>query len=320
MRTHTITTIIFAAGLLFNSSAHAVVVAGANGGGSSNNTSQASLESAIGGSFIPYENVVKFSTSTGIYLGYDDGTKDIWVLSAKHVADSSADITIDGTSYAFQSRTNLSVDIELNRYKHVSGVTPTLPTVSFASIAPTALTNVVMIGAGRTRNEASATNAFISDATSTGGATSGYHWTGSKLKRWGTNETSLSPTYVAEGWTGGNNVETHSTFGEMFFTTFDTPTAGEWLTSNEAGVANGDSGGGVFVLEGGEWKLAGINSLLFTENLQNANTTAFGNQASHINLANYQDEISAVTGTLVPEPSSLLFITIGTFTLLRRRR
>ena len=76
----------------------------------------------------------------------------------------------------------------------------------------------------------------------------GWGWGGPGSQRWGENVVSA----VVSG--GTNN--------EYLFAAFDEPSGKNHKSSsaaNEATLSGGDSGGGVFLNDGGMWKLAGIN-------------------------------------------------------------
>jgi hypothetical protein len=75
-----------------------------------------------------------------------------------------------------------------------------------------------------------------------GSESKGWKWgPGDDVKRWGRNE-------VAGTLDGGAN------FGELLFCNFDQPGI-----ADECHLSVGDSGGGMFVLENGLWRLAGIH-------------------------------------------------------------
>ena len=305
--------------ILSASSAQAVVVAGSNGEGSVKNTTVAELDAVVANPFPYYDNVVQYMNSTGVYLGYDSVSKDVYLLTAKHVTGTS-NVTIDGVSYVHQERTNLSSDMAILRYKDAGGAVPSLPAMIMTTTPPSAGSPIVMIGRGQARTEPGATTPLVSDATSTGAGSTGYHYTGTRIIRWGTNETVLSPAIAGLGWTGGNTTETVASFGEYFISNFDEPNPGEWMSTNEAAISTGDSGGGTFTYEGGEWKLAGVNSLRFPFDGQDANSAAFGNINGHLDVSTYLADINAVTGELTPEPSTSLLLALGGLAIVRRKR
>jgi len=95
-----------------------------------------------------------------------------------------------------------------------------------------------------------------------------------------------------------------------------TPVAQEYL------IANGDSGGGLFINVGGVTKLVGVNSFLaslpYPWDTTGANAD-YGDLAGVVSVQSFENWIFTVTG--VPEPSviSLLFFGLGGLVLTRRR-
>jgi hypothetical protein len=94
------------------------------------------------------------------------------------------------------------------------------------------------------------------------------------------------------------------------------PVAQEYL------IANGDSGGGLFINVGGVTKLVGVNSFLASLPYPWDTTGAkadYGDLAGVVSVQSFENWIFTVTG--VPEPSavSLLFFGLGGLLLMRRR-
>jgi len=95
-----------------------------------------------------------------------------------------------------------------------------------------------------------------------------------------------------------------------------TPVAQEYL------IANGDSGGGLFINVGGVTKLVGVNSFLASLPYPWDTTGAkadYGDLAGVVSVQSFENWIFTVTG--VPEPSviSLLLFGLGGLVLMRRR-
>lgn len=170
------------------------------------------------------------------------------------------------------------------------------------------------------------------------GATVGWKWgTGDNAARWGTNE--VTATVSAGG-------------ADYLYSTFDAGAGGD-----EAHLSVGDSGGAVFIQDGGVWKLAGINYSVdgswdynaavdtkeFNAALFDARGLYVGSDGSGWNLveaeldeegepidepvpsgfyatriSSYHGDIAAITG--VPEPGVLSCLLVGLGMIGRRRR
>ncbi len=308
--------------------ASAVVVAGASGGaGTTNNTTRSQLESELSTSFPLYNNVIQYSDASGIYLGYDAVTRDVWIMTARHVTPASS-VTIDGLTYNLQSSSTPGGDIRLERYSRGDLAVPSLPSVRFATSVPTSGSQIIMTGFGQSRTEVAATIPSGSDAGSiavTGGSTPGYNWAGPNIGRWGTNNieaefpNSLESTGPVSGVTGTFSIGGVDSIG--FTTDFDQPGTGQWLSSNEAQGSLGDSGGAAFVFQGGEWRLAGINSAVAGFDGQTGSTSAFGNLTIITSVPSYSSAINSAIGVaLIPELSSAMLVVLSGLTLCLRRR
>ena len=53
---------------------------------------------------------------------------------------------------------------------------------------------------------------------------------------------------------------------------------------------------------------------------QDPSTSAFGDYTVAVNIADYRDDILAITGNLIPEPASGMLAGLGGLLFLRRRR
>lgn len=296
---------------------HAVIVAGASGGGNtSNNTTAAQFTSEFGGLKMDiYDHIIRFGGGTASYLGYDPATREVWVLAPRHVNPfgTATTVTIEGLDYDQQSYTVVNGDIAVVKYKRVDNQVPTLAPLELSTTIPTLGTPIFMAGFGRNRIENATTNALVSDAVSTTVGT-GYNWgsDANRIKRWGTNNV---------GSIGTQTISMGSFNTDVFLSDFTEPTAGSWLSSNEAQGSPGDSGGGAFILVDGDWVLAGIMSTVSSEPGQDAETSAFGNLTAFTDISTYKSEIDTAIGvTLIPEASSGLLPMAGGLLLLRRKR
>ncbi len=321
--------------------ASAVIVAGASGGGNTaNNTTAAQFQSEYGISFPAYDNVIRYSDASGIYLGYNAATKDVWVLTARHVSSSNSlivdqgrTVTIDGLVYNRQPEGGDGFgllpggDLRLVRYKREDLAVPTLPAVNISTSIPTADTGLFMVGYGQNRTQNATLDGSTSDAVSVTVGT-GYNWSGTTLKRWGVNQIegeflNALETVPATGTTGTFSLGPYSTIGYM--TDFDQPGTGQWLNSNEAQGSLGDSGGSAFYYSGGQWYLSGIVTAVVGFSGQAGNTAAFGNLSLLTDVASYSGAINtALAGvTLIPEPDSCglsILVIAAVFTRRSRSR
>ena len=102
-------------------------------------------------------------------------------------------------------------------------------------------------------------------------------------------------------------------------------------TGLEYHLANGDSGGGVYLYEDNQWYLAGINSAVISQsgvndwllNAPSGNTNRFGYGAASLftRVSSFQAFIDANLSA-TPEPSSAIFtgLSLGWILAIRRRR
>ncbi len=313
--------LLASAALLTCPTARAVIVAGANGGGNTaNNTTRAGLEAAVGTPFPLFDNVFNYSDATGIYLGYNPSTFDVWVISARHVSPSGATITLDSLSYSFQQRIDLSGDIALIRYTRPDNQMPGLSAAPLAQSLPGTANTLVMIGQGKNRVQDASTDANTSDAISINGNT-GYNWASGNIKRWGTNN--QDNNFALNGPGPPNPLGTIN-FGSFTSTgysaTFNQPSPGEWLSTNEAIGSLGDSGGGAFFFDGTDWVLSGIFSAVTRFSDQPDDTSVFGNATLITDINTYREEILGVTGFLIPEPGTATLLLLPAAVILLRRQ
>lgn len=281
-------------------STQAVIVAGARGGGDNTfNTTRAELEAlpTVDDGFF-FDHVFTLAGGNGVYIGFRPTPSGPigYALSGMHLGNQTT-LTIQGETYTVQSRTAIDdSDLALYAFTHTSNIMPTLPALSLSPTTPVQGTDVVMIGAGRNRVQDATTDADVSDAVSVTDGT-GYTTTTPRLKRWGTNATANFTSPGQPGPTRAFDLSGRDTV--VFRTIFNEPTAGEWLTTNQAQGVTNDSGGGVFSHDG---LLLGI---MVAVQAPNASQARFENATLMADIATYKTLIDAETGgMLIPEPAT----------------
>ena len=204
------------------------------------------------------------------------------MLTANHVSNRTH-VTFDGNNFFTRDAEFVPVKIgntDMKLFKLTED--PSLPektlyTGTNGGVGSTA----TMIGWGRARNP----NVSDPDFTNT----NIWQWGNSstELKRWGTNriETSL------------NRMGPSGDYFDVLVTTLS-PYAG----NNEAGAAIYDSGSGLFVLNNGIWKLAGITSYVYsptTPQGTSTNTSTFHTNSNNrdlnffVKISTYATQIEA---------------------------
>jgi hypothetical protein len=313
---------VLAAAVLIGSPAFGVIVAG--GTGAFNTT----------GDGIPgWEHVGVSSAGGGgcsaVYLG------EGWVLTAFHVTGNTnafvgTTVTLGGTAYTVNSATRLTDPYVTTTYTDLvmlkldaSLAWPNLPTLDIAQARTTAGTPITMIGNGRDRQD-TPTYYFTTDtgevdkdknpiwtweevSSSDPYHFHGYKWAGSSSLRlrWGTN--------VVDGL---HEFTTSSGKVIGFYAVFDSDAG-----PNEATVAAGDSGGGVFLNDG---TLAGIltNGLSFQPGVPGSAAILNATGSFAVDLSLYRDQILTIAPELtpVPEPATLATLLAGTVIMTLRKR
>jgi hypothetical protein len=122
---------------------------------------------------------------------------------------------------------------------------------------------------------------------------------------------------------GENNV---SAIGQVFNYSFASETVdvaafttsfNEGARTHEAQGVAGDSGGAVFMDNGGTWTLAGVMLTVLLYEKQPTYTAVLGNETAMADLSYYRSEILAV----IPEPGTAVFCLLGgCFLWISRRR
>lgn len=168
----------------------------------------------------------QFEGAFGSFLG--TAIAPHYFITAKHLGNQSNNFFYGGTNYRIVRRFEDSAsDLQ------IFGVAETFPL--YAQLYPRgdeAGQHLIVFGRGTRRGAANLL----------GGQIRGWDWgAGDSLQRWGEN--------IVTG------IRDRSGFGEMLYAAFDQNGLPE-----EAHLSSGDSGGGVFLNDGGIWKLAAINS------------------------------------------------------------
>lgn len=295
--------------------ASGMIVAGANGGAdNTHNTTRQQLEALPGvsdGHF--FENVFRMGGGNAVYIGFRNtaGGPVGYALSGMHIGGQSS-LNIQSVSYSVENRVAIDEsDLALFSFTHPDNTMPTLQPIQLANDPMGNNTPVIMIGEGRNRVQNATTDANTSDAVAVNDGT-GYTTTSTRLKRWGTNETSNFTDGTSSFPLGiasldapdDPNISSRDTI--VFRTVFNEPSDGEWLTTSQAQGVRGDSGGGVFAFDG---SLLGIMVAIQGP----TNTEArFGNTTLMADIATYRDDIDSITGgILIPEPGALVLAGIA---------
>jgi len=219
----------------------------------------------------PWSNVGSVNGASGIYLGSS------WMLTAAHVGAAGA--TLDGAFFPFDGRfyqlTNSNGSGTDMILFHL-GTMPPLSGVTLAVSTPAATSQVDMIGFGH----------IAGSTQTTIGAYTGFTWSLGNFKAWGNNKVNT-----------GGVMTINAGAGDISVFMMDFSANGQ--TSNEAQASSGDSGGGVFHLNGAQWELAGMVDAIGTLQNQPASTSVYGDQTYCGDIATYRRQIlSLMASTL----------------------
>ncbi len=265
-------------------------------------------------------NVGSCNSAGAIYLGNQ------WVLTAYHV-NASAGFPVGFNGIGYTTIPASGVRLTNNLVGGMSALTdlilfringdPGLPTPVISASAPALGDDIVMIGNGRNR-EAGRTfwqvtmnaDPALDTWTETVGPhnVEGYKGLLTQTKRWGTNDAEAVNVNINYGvGTVRSSLSWFDDYGGA---------------SNEAQAMVGDSGGGVFHKNGGQWELSGVmlaagtfgNPSYFDN--EPDNTAVFGQHVTVMaDLSFYRTQILGI----IPEPSSPLLLAGGLTLMLRRR-
>jgi hypothetical protein len=261
MRTPSTLLLLLALSLPFGPRAHALVIEEA----SENDTRPADDPG--------WDNVGHVVTSlNATYLGYG------WAVTAGHTNLGSGAATFDGDTYpivpgsAFIIEHDATHDADLQVFR-VFPFPRHLPVLTLAT-SRSWNDDVILIARGR------------SNGGPVGNPPTGYTWGPEGTKRWGTNEL---------GATSGGSSHLSSTvaYGDQLtrslFTQFD-----KNGSAFECAVAESDSGGALFIYNGGSWKLGGV---AWATTGQVAGQSQYGDDtlSADLTYAPYQEQVLAIT-------------------------
>src|SRR5205814_9283654 len=117
------------------------------------------------------------------------------------------------------------------------------------------------------------------------GSLKGFYWTAGTFHSWGKNKVASGGLLVIDAGLGPLTT---------FHTDFSAP--GSAQTSDEAQGASGDSGSGVFQLNGTNWVLVGVVDAVSTATGQPANSAAYGNFTYIADIPTYRNQILSIIG------------------------
>lgn len=306
---------------LLASQAGGVIVGGSNGDGLGNATEgglQSYLSSEAHPAFPFWNNLLRVSDSSGIYLGRNATTGRGWVMTATHVTPltvGSGTITVAGQPYIVRQSVvikhpdaagTLLTDIRL--YGIGGGIgDPALPSLTAVPILETAVVEgdeLVLTGRSRRLqipNEDTTVPYLWDEFTDSANQLT-------RQMRWGSNHveifTPVAPNLLFSVTAPNNPSITSQTV--CFASAFDDPADGG--TAYEGQLALLDSGGGAFVRRGVSWFLAGTNYSVADgpDPGGDHNPCGYGDFSLMAHLPTYRAQIQAITGNLVPATSGPL--------------
>jgi hypothetical protein len=294
------------------------VIVGGTGGDGLGNASESGLQADLGSRALPafpfWNNLLRVSDSSGIYLGRNSTTGRGWVMTATHVTPltvGSSTITVAGQAYTVRDNKiikhpdasgSLSTDIRLYAIGGNNGdpALPSLPAVPLQESDVTAGDHLILTGRGRRQQ------------VPTEDTTTPYLWDGftdsanqlTRQIRWGSNHVQIAAAvspdllFLLEEQTGTPPVIIKRTLS--FACVFDDPA--DTGTPYEGQLALLDSGGGAFVKRNGSWYLAGTNYSVDDGSDADTyyNPCGYGDISEMTHLATYRGQIETITGPLEP--------------------
>lgn len=252
---------------------------------------------------------VSGKVGSAVFLGNHGGSA--WFLTANHVPTTGNTLEIASQTYSefFDVQQIGTADLKVFRLNsEITGI----PAIKLATSAPVLGASTVMIGYGATGTKVN-WNTATNPWTVGGSGAGGYTWSGPNVMRWGINEVDAI------------NYPIGST--TYFITDFD-------ATAGQATGSTGDSGGAVFIKNGGTWELAGIMLAVGVTDGTNYGGS-FNGQPSSTSVSNITGSPNAKSVTFsaqialyeaaimaaIPEPNSLgLLMLAGGLLFLGKRR
>jgi hypothetical protein len=240
------------------------------------------------GDGVPWANVGSVNGGSGEYLGNG------WVLTAAHVG--AGPIALDSGTFQPDGRVirltnpNDSSATDILLYHVV--VAPNLSGLTISATNPGQNAAVTMVGYGRISTSITL-NTYSTAYPAPNDTKSGFDWSGSGVKSYGTNEISrlfnefgaLLPVVYTQNNLGYGTLQV---FGLTF--------SGAGQTSDEGQVATGDSGGAVFYKRVNAWELAGmIDARGSWVDPQQA--SVYGDESYIGDLATYKTQIDALVSS-----------------------
>jgi uncharacterized repeat protein (TIGR02543 family) len=303
--------IVVGVGLLCPQAA-AVIVAGTNGDGLGN-ASESGLQYYLDTRSLPafpyWNNLLRVSDSSGIFLGRNATTGCGWVMTATHVTELTVgtdSITVAGQSYTVRdsriikhpdANGTFNTDIRLYAIGGQNG-DPALPGLPAVPLLESAVENgdeLVLTGRGRRQQTP------VEDTT----APYAWDWVAdqsTRQMRWGSNHVELWTEVAPDLLFSLTNDPPVTMETICFASVFDDPAISG--TASEGQLAWLDSGGGAFVKRNGSWYLAGTNSNVADgpDDDTVADPAGYGDVSIMPHLPTYRGQIEAITGALVPGP------------------
>ena len=248
-----------------------------------------------------WDNVGVHGVATAVYLG------NRWAITADHLSTVET-ITFNGLAMPVETESEIALtnpdDRDLSPFTDLRLVRlmdePELPVLTISATTPPIDSEVVMIGRGREReSELTLWNVtvFGDEVTWTEtefppGEQAGYKWLSTQTMRWGVNTIVDDLEFNAD-----ENDLDHNVIADIdgvdvisIVTRLDEEDALEF----EGHATLGDSGGGVFYKNDGQWELAAIMFAVGVSGGQPERTAVFGNFTVSADLSFYREQIQAV--------------------------